>query len=604
VEAVVSKPIRVAHVTTVDLTLRFLLLGQMQRLLAEGYEVVGISAPGPWTAELEALGIRHVPWPHATRSWDPRSDVRAFAELLGIFRRERFDLVHTHNPKPGIMGRIAARVTGVPCVVNTVHGLYATPEDPATKRRVVLALEALAARFSDLELYQSEEDLTWARRARVVPGLRSVLLGNGTDLSRFDPSSVSAERMVALRDELGIPRDAPVVGTVGRLVQEKGYREFFHAAARIRSTMPEARFVAIGGPDPGKGDAISEKEVSEAGDHVTFTGWRKDVRDLLAMMDVFVLPSWREGMPRSAIEAAAMGKPMVLTDIRGCREVVRDGLDGLLVPPRSRQLLTGAISRLLVDPELRHRLGQSARARARERFDEEKVVERVVARYRELLARKGRIAPAPPGRGADAPDQVRIRRALRRDAPQLARLHRESLPGAFLPSLGDRFLSRLYRALAEDPAAVAVVAENGGGVLGFATAVPSVKGFYRRFYLRHGISAVVAAAPRLLRPTVLRRVRETASYPQDGRGLPEAELLSIAVDGRSRARGVGSSLARAILEGLAERSVDDVRVVVGADNVPANRFYEKLGFTRARQIAVHDGLLSNVWVIRCSSSLG
>jgi glycosyltransferase involved in cell wall biosynthesis/ribosomal protein S18 acetylase RimI-like enzyme len=604
VEAFVSKPIRVAHVTTVDLTLRFLLFEQLRRLRDEGFEVVGISAPGPWTGDLEAEGIRHIPWPHATRSWDPRSDVRAFAELLRIFRRERFDLVHTHNPKPGIMGRIAARVARVPCVVNTVHGFYSTREDPATKRAVVLALEGLAARFSDLELYQSEEDLTWARRARVVSGSKSVLLGNGTDLSLFDPASVSAERMAALRDELGIPRDAPVVGTVGRLVREKGYREFFHTAARIRSGMPEARFVAIGGPDPGKGDAIAEREVSEAGEHVTFTGWRKDVRDLLAMMDVFVLASWREGVPRSAIEAAAMGKPMVLTDIRGCREVVRDGIEGLLVPPRSGQRLAGAVARLLADPELRRRLGRSARARARERFDEEKVVETVVARYRELLARKGRIAPAPPGQGPDASDKVRIRRAVRQDAPHLARLHRESLPGAFLPSLGDRFLSRLYRALAEDPTAVAVVAENGTGVLGFATAVPSVKGFYRRFYLRHGIPAAVAAAPRLLRPAVLGRVRETASYPQDGRGLPEAELLSIAVDGRSRAQGVGRRLARAILEGLAERGVDEVRVVVGADNEPANRFYEKLGFTSARQLSVHDGQTSNVWVIRCSSSLG
>jgi glycosyltransferase involved in cell wall biosynthesis/ribosomal protein S18 acetylase RimI-like enzyme len=602
VEAVVSKPIRVAHVTTVDLTLRFLLFEQLRRLRDEGFDVVGISAPGPWTEDLEAEGIPHIPWPHATRSWDPRSDVRAFAELLRIFRRERFDLVHTHNPKPGIMGRIAARVAGVPCVVNTVHGFYATREDPATKRAVVLALEGLAARFSDLELYQSEEDLTWARRARVVSASKSVLLGNGADLSRFDPASVSAERMAALRDELGIPRDALVVGTVGRLVREKGYQEFFNAAARVRSGMPEARFVAIGGPDPGKGDAIAEKEVGEAAEHVTFTGWRKDVRDLLAMMDVFVLASWREGVPRSAIEAAAMGKPMVLTDIRGCREVVRDGIEGLLVPPRSGQRLAGAVTRLLADPELRRRLGESARARARERFDEERVVETVVARYRELLARKG-IAPAPPGRGADTSGQVRIRRAVRRDAPQLARLHRESLPGAFLPSLGDRFLRRLYRALAEDPTAVAVVAENGTGVLGFATAVPSVKGFYRRFYLRHGIPAAVAAAPRLLRPAVLGRVRETASYPQYGRGLPEAELLSIAVDGRSRARGVGRRLARAILEGLAERGVDEVRVVVGADNEPANRFYEKLGFTSARQLSVHDGQTSNVWVIRCSSSL-
>src|SRR2546421_432034 len=121
--------VRVAHLTTVDLTLRFLLLPQLRRLRDEGYDVTTISAPGPWVGELREEGFRHVPWNHATRSWDLRADVKAFAELVRILRRERFDLVHTHNPKPGIMGRIAARLVGTPCVVNTVHGLYATPED-------------------------------------------------------------------------------------------------------------------------------------------------------------------------------------------------------------------------------------------------------------------------------------------------------------------------------------------------------------------------------------------------------------------------------------------------------------------------------------------
>src|SRR6185503_5743754 len=113
---------------------------------------------------------------------DPMEDVRAFHELVQILRRERFDLVHTHNPKPGILGRIAARRVGVPCVVNTVHGLYAIPTAPLAKRAAVLSAEWFAARFSDLELYQSEEDMAWALKRRVATPSRTVLLGNGTDL--------------------------------------------------------------------------------------------------------------------------------------------------------------------------------------------------------------------------------------------------------------------------------------------------------------------------------------------------------------------------------------------------------------------------------------
>jgi glycosyltransferase involved in cell wall biosynthesis len=240
---------RVAHVTTVDVTLRFLLLPQLRRLRDEGYEVTTISAPGPWVSDLEREGIRHIPWPGATRAWDPRADLRAIRHLVGILRRERFDVVHTHNPKPGFIGRLAARMVGTPVVVNTVHGLWATPEDRVRRRLPVLALEWLAARFSHMELYQSEEDLRWARRTRVARRERSILLGNGTDLRHFHPEAVPPETVARLRAELGIPEDALVVGIVARMVAEKGYREFLETARTLRSTSPEVRFIAVGGWD-------------------------------------------------------------------------------------------------------------------------------------------------------------------------------------------------------------------------------------------------------------------------------------------------------------------------------------------------------------------
>jgi len=394
---------RVAHVTTVDVTLRFLLLPQLLRLRDEGFEVTTISAPGPWTSELEAAGVRHIPWPHATRSWSPPADAVAFGELLRTFRRERFHLVHTHNPKPGILGRIAARSAGVPCVVHTTHGLYATKEDRAVRRIPVLAAEWLAARFSDLELYQSEEDLDWARRIGIVHPRRSVLLGNGVDLSRFDPSLFPVEGVRSLRRELGIPEQAFVVGTVARLVSEKGYREFFQAAASVRARFPEAMFLAVGPADPEKADQIGQEEVRRASRDVIFAGHRVDIPALLALMDVFVLASWREGVPRSAIEAAAAGKALVLTDIRGCREVARDGVEALLVPARDPVRLAAAIEMLIEDQELRNRLGRAARVRALQRFDEQRVTDIVVAEYRRLLARKGISGTSGPKRLAVSP---------------------------------------------------------------------------------------------------------------------------------------------------------------------------------------------------------
>jgi glycosyltransferase involved in cell wall biosynthesis/ribosomal protein S18 acetylase RimI-like enzyme len=577
--------IRVAHVATVDMTHRFLLLPQMQRLQQEGYEVTAISAPGPWTAAIEAEGIGFIPWPHARRAWAPGSDARAFRALLGILRRERFHLVHTHTPKAGVMGRVAARIAGVPCVVNTVHGLYATPDDPLTRRLPVLAAERFAARFSDLELFQSEEDLTWARRIGLVRRGQGVFLGNGTDLEHFDRSSVGARRRREIRRELGIPEEALVVGTVGRPVAEKGYGEFAAAARMVTATRPDVRFVAVGG-----GEAVRTD-----GGPVIFAGWRENVRDMLAAMDVFVLASWREGVPRSAIEAAAMGLPLVLTDIRGCREVCRDGVEGRLVPPRNAERLARAIADLLGDPVARERMGEAARTRAEERFDERRVTDTILTAYEDLFRRKGL------SRVAKAPSAVRLRPARVEDAAALARIHREALPGAFLPALGDRFLRRLYRALAADRRAVALVAENGSGVIGFATGVPSVRTFYRRFVLRHGLPAALSAAPRLLRRDVRRRAGETAAYPNGNGSLPQAELLSIAVEPGWAGRGIGRRLARGIVTGLAERGAREGRVVVGAENGPANRLYASVGFRPAGRITVHSGEESKVWVWRWPS---
>jgi glycosyltransferase involved in cell wall biosynthesis len=295
----------------------------------------------------------------------------------------------------------------VPIVVNTVHGFYASPDDILMRKAPVLALEWMAARASDLELYQSQEDLVWARRLRIGRAARGRLLGNGADLSRFDPRSVSDRRRLALRHELGIPEDVVVVGTVGRLVAEKGYPELIAAARRVRAVMPSVVFVAVGGRDIEKADALAEEVLADAANDVKFLGWRGDVRDLISVMDVFVLASRREGLARSAIEAAAMGKPLVLTNIRGCREIVREGVDGFLVAPGDIAQLSDAIMKLALDEVRRMRMGAAARDRAVERFDEEKVSDRVVHAYRELLRRRGiGSRPAAPRRSTSTSEEL------------------------------------------------------------------------------------------------------------------------------------------------------------------------------------------------------
>ena len=336
---------RLVHLATTDMSLALLLGPQLRAFADAGMDVIGASAPGPYVKDLESWGIRHEPVQHATRSNAVGQDVQALTELIRMFRRLRPDIVHTHNPKPGVYGRLAARLAGVPVVVNTVHGLYATPTDPPLRRTLVYALERGVSVCSQAELIQNEEDLETLARLR-VPARKLVLLGNGVDIERFNPRP---ELTAAARRSMGVTDGRVLVGLVGRLVWEKGFAELFEAARRLRHTDPEVTIVVVGPGDPAKSNALSEDDVraAEAIGNVSFLGERKDVEDLYPGMDLFVLPSYREGFPRSAMEATACGVPVVATDIRGCRQVVDDGTTGLLVPVRDPAALAGALEHWL-----------------------------------------------------------------------------------------------------------------------------------------------------------------------------------------------------------------------------------------------------------------
>ena len=378
---------RVLHLTTVGLSLRVLLAYQLRAFEQVGYEVLGASAPDEHVGALAEIGVRHVPVAHLTRRWAPLEDARALVELVAIFRRERPDIVHTHNPKSGVLGRVAARIAGVPVVVNTVHGLYANPAMPPVKRGIARIAERGAAKLSHHEFFQSAEDLRYAVGTHMVPSSRASHLGNGVDLSRFDPGMADAKAVAHLRERWEIGEGELVVGSVGRLVREKGFPELFEAAERLASTHPEVRVVVVGPEEPDKPDRLSASEVARgraAG--VVFHGEGTDMPTTYAAFDAFVLASHREGMPRSAIEASAMGLPVVATDIRGCREVVTDGESGRLVPVRAPAALATAIGELASDPSERARMGAAGRRRAAERFDERKVVERELEVYERLLA--------------------------------------------------------------------------------------------------------------------------------------------------------------------------------------------------------------------------
>lgn len=573
---------KIAHLTTVDLSLRYLILPQLEAALEHG-ESLGISAPGPDVEFVELRGIRHVPLHSSTRGADFFADLKTMWELWKILRHERPDILHTHNPKPGIYGRILGRLARVPIVVNTVHGLYASPESPLAKRAVVYTLEAIASRFSDAELVQSPEDMELLERLRITPPRKLRLLGNGVDLERFGPAKASQHRD-RLRRELGIGPDEVVVGMVGRLVAEKGIPELIDAACQLKG---QARFVVVGPDDPDKSDALPRETLQKGADcGVLFLGMREDVADLYGAFDIFVLPSHREGFPRAAMEAAASGLPLIVTDIRGCRQVVDQGENGILFPVGDAGSLARAIASLVEDPDLRRTMGDASVVKAKADFDEKRVVDIVMETYEELAKSRGLAwAMSDPG------SPVSVRPARRGDEASIAGLHVNGIETGFLSSLGNRFLRLLYSRLLTSPGGNTFVAVQDDNVVGFVAGSESTGDFYREFLRSSFLQAMWALLPALIRPQVWKKVFETLRYGGSD-DAASAELLSMAVAPSVRGRGVGRALVDALLGEFEGRSVQGVRVVVGAENEAAIGLYRRAGFEEPVELEMHSGSVS------------
>ena len=347
-----------------------LLLGpQLRAFAAAGMDVVGVSAPGPWVAQLDGRGIRHEPLRHATRAVAVGDDVRAVAELVRLLRRLRPDIVHTHNPKPGIYGRVAARRPG--CRWWSTPSTASTPPKRTPWRGATAVYGGGAVRRHVLRTPSwSRTRRTW--RPSAPAGSRpasSTCSAMASTSDRFGPAR-RPERPRRVRAELGVGPDTVVVGLVGRLVWEKGYGELFAAAAQLRQRCPEVTVVVVGPSDRGQGRWPRTRRCrcrTRLG-NVGFLGRRDDVEELYRGFDLFVLPSYREGFPRSAMEAAASGVPSIATDVRGCRQVVEDGVTGLLVPVRDAPALAAAIEELVRDEPRRRVMGEAALAKAADRI--------------------------------------------------------------------------------------------------------------------------------------------------------------------------------------------------------------------------------------------
>ncbi|GAB2539579.1 glycosyltransferase family 4 protein [Rhodanobacter koreensis] len=346
-----------------------------------GYEVLLISPPGPYGDKLRALGLRWEPLPMQRRSLNPLREMALLWHLVGLLRREQPMLVHGFTIKCAVYGSLAARLAGIAARVNAVAGMGYVFTSAQLKARllrpVVRGLLRLALDGKDARLIlQNADDVELFQRAGLVdPAHIRLIRGSGVDCTQFAGVSGKTSGDGRLR-----------VLLASRLLWDKGVGEYVAALRQLRDQGRAIDGLLAGTPDPGNPAAVPESTIRGWVDEglVTWLGHVDDMVGLLGSVDVVVLPSYREGLPRTLVEAAACGLPLITTDVPGCREVVSDGVDGLLVPVANSEALAQAIRRLQDDPEFARQLGAAARSKARAQFDERIVIQRTMAVYAEL----------------------------------------------------------------------------------------------------------------------------------------------------------------------------------------------------------------------------
>lgn len=384
-------PIRVLHPIT-----RLIVGGAQENTMytaalldPQRYQVTVLSGPqtgseGSLIEEVRGKGVPLVILPDLVREVHPWRDLRALWKLYRFLRRERFTVVHTHSSKAGVLGRLAARWAGIPVIVHTIHGWSFHDHMSASLRRIYVAMERRMALLSDALIVVTDQDIQKGLQEGIGRPGQYQLIRSAIPLDEFNPAGVDRG---AVRGELGIPLDVPVLGNVGRFSQQKNPLDWVRVAAQVARKLPGCYFLLVG-----DGPLRPEVEALLAGEglagRAVLTGLRRDVPRMMAAMDVFLLTSLWEGLPRVIPQAMAMQVPVVATRADGTVEAIAHGETGYLGEPGDLQEMAGHCLVLLEDAGRRRMMGQRGREHALREFDVRTMVAQIAALYEQLLKDK------------------------------------------------------------------------------------------------------------------------------------------------------------------------------------------------------------------------
>ena len=389
-----TKPSSIALIANQNEILYRLRMPWIRKLREEGYKVYAVAPSGKWSQLITNGGAEFIEWKLSRSGLNPISEFRSILDLTKILRRIKPDIVQNFHTKPNIYAPIAAKLSRTPLSISTVTGLgYTFVERPGIRARINkylnLRMYALSNRLTKEVTFQNRDDMELLRAAKGLPRGKGCFIpgGSGVDISEYKPGTIKSQPAQELRKSLGISPQSFVVMFVGRLQLDKGLIEFVNAARILKNRRGEITFVMVGAPDPGNKRSLTKSMLKQwqSEGNVIFTGRREDVPDLMAIANAVAAPTfYREGLPRTLLEASASGLPLIGTDMPGVREVIKHGVNGILIPAKNSTALVNAITELVDDREKAQKYGKASLNRAVIEFDYKKVVGAYIKKYNDL----------------------------------------------------------------------------------------------------------------------------------------------------------------------------------------------------------------------------
>ena len=368
-------------------TCQLLNRSRYEPLLATGPET---GTEGSLIEATEASGIPVFIVPDLIREIDPKRDFKALVQLIRLYRDLEVDIVHTHTSKAGILGRLAGRLAKVPVIIHTVHGFAFTAPLPKWQRQLYIALEKMAGRWCDALIFISKPLMAEAGKLGIGDPKTYAYIPSGIDIKAFQNSNNNGNREIK-RQMLGLTDHIPVIGTVSRLVRDKGLELILEAAAQLKAKGLKFHMVWVG-DGPMRAELERMAQSLGVADRLSITGMCTDVPAWISCFDIFVLPTMWEGMGRVFLEAQAAGIPVIGTKVGGVPDVVRDGETGILIQPNDVKALAEMIELLITNAELRRRMGvAAAQFASNEQFQVEFMVRKIEEVYEQAWQRRAKV---------------------------------------------------------------------------------------------------------------------------------------------------------------------------------------------------------------------